>query len=333
MGLVLPLALALSAFLALNVGANNSGVSFGAAYGAGARTKKEALILISIFVLLGAIISGAPVIETMGKSIVPDTVLSSQMGLVLIVLLISIFFITWANILKIPVATTHAIVCAIAGVGLYMKALDTDKLLEVVGWWVVTPLIAFTINFLLGKYLYFKTLKFLTDRYSEGSIFKIFSIFLTISGAFVAFSAGANNSANAAGPLVGMGLMTSTTGALLAGIGMSIGALLFGGRVLETVGKEIAEICILRAVSVELIAGTLILLASIKGIPVSLAEIITSGIIGFSCALHGFKETFDNKHVIRIGFFWLVVPFIAIGVSFALCAAYFKFGLPEALGF
>ncbi len=325
MDLILPISIVLSVFLALNIGANNSAASMATAYGAGVRTKREATIMIAVFAILGAVLAGAPVVKTLGKGLVPGEMFSAHIGLVLIIFIIATFFISWANIARVPVATTHAIVCAIVGVGLYSKSLNTGKFFEIVLWWVATPLIALVVNYLVAKYLYFRTLKFLTDRYSEGIINKILTILITISGIFVAFSAGANNSANAVGPLVGLGLMSPGIGALMAGIAMGVGALLLGGRVLDSVGKGITEICILRAVSVEFTGATLILLASIFGVPVSLAEIVTSGIIGFSLAQQGFSVTAQNRHVVRIAFFWFVIPFIAVGLGYLMSSLYFHY--------
>ncbi len=327
MDLILPISIALAAFLALNIGANNSAASMATAYGAGVRTKREATIIIAVFALLGAIIAGAPVVNTLGKGLVPGEILSQHVGLVLVIFFIAIVFVSWANVARVPIATTHAIVCAIAGVGLYAKSLHTDKFIEILIWWVSAPLVAWVINFLVAKYLYFRTLKYLTDRYDEQVINRVLTVLITISGTFLAFSAGANNSANAVGPLVGLGLINSFSGAVLAGIAMAIGAVLLGGRVLETVGKEITEICVLRAVSVEFTGAGLILAASIFGIPVSIAEIVTSGIIGFSCAQQGFGETAKNRHVVRIAFFWLIIPIVAIGMGYFLSSLYFDYGV------
>ncbi len=331
MDLILISAIVLAAFLALNIGANNSAASMATAYGAGVRTKKQAVIIIAVFALLGAIIAGAPVVKTLGNGLVPSEVLSSNIGLVLIIFIIASIFVTWANVAKVPIATTHAIVCAIAGVGLYSSALHTDKFFEILAWWVAAPLVAWVINFLMAKYLYFRTLKFLTERYSEKSINGILTILITISGTFLAFSAGANNSANAVGPLVGLGLIGTYQGAIIAGVAMGVGAILFGGRVLETVGKEITEICILRAVSVEFTGAALILGASVFGIPVSIAEIITSGIIGFSCAQQGFGVTAKNRHVLKIAFFWIVIPFVAVAMGYGMTSIYFNYGVGDFL--
>ena len=331
MSIFVIVAIILSVFLALNIGANNSAASMATSYGAGVRSKKQAVILIAIFALLGAIVAGAPVVQTMGKGIVPAEVLASNSGLILIVLLIAIIFITWANIAKIPIATTHAIVCAIAGIGLYANSLNTDKLVYIIIWWVAGPVIAFLINFIIAKFFYFKIIHYLATSFPEKRVNVILTIFVTISGIFLAFSGGANNSANAVGPLVGLGVLTSSTGAILAGVAMGVGAILLGGRVLETVGKEITEICLIRAISVEFTGATIILLASFSGVPVSIAEIITSGIIGFSCAQHGFGVTAKNRHVVRIAFFWFVIPFVAIALSYALSSLYFSYGFAEAI--
>lgn len=333
MNVVLPIAIALSTLLALNIGANNSAASMATAYGAGARSKKEAVILIAVFALLGAFLAGARVIKTLSGGLVPESVLSSHLELVLIVLIIAIFFISWANIIRIPIATTHAIVCAVAGVGLYSHALNEKKFFEIVGWWVITPFVAWSLNYLVGKYLYFRTLKFLTDRYSENGIRRILGFLITASGCSVAFSAGSNHAATSIGPLVGMGFINPSFGAILAGLGMGLGAILLGGRVLETVGKEITEICTLRAVSVELVGATLMLLASVFGIPVSLSEITTAGVIGFSCANQGFSATAENRHVARIALFWFVIPFFAVGASYMLSSLSFKYGVTAMLGF
>ena len=97
-------------------------------------------------------------------------------------------------------------------------------------------------------------------------------------------------------------------------------------------GKQITDICILRAVSVEFVGASIIIIASVFGIPVSLAEIVTSGIIGFSCANQGFTATARNNHLLRIAFFWFLVPFFAVAASYFMSSLYFKCGVAAMLG-
>ncbi len=333
MSVLLILIIVLSGFLALNIGANNSAASMATSYGAGVRSKRQAVWLIAIFAVLGAIIAGAPVVETIGKGIVPAETLSSDIGFILIILLLGIGFIAWANVARTPIATTHAIVCAIVGIGLYTQTLDYDSFFRVLKWWIVAPIVAWIINFVVAKFFYFKIVHYLASNFPEKKVNKILTVLITISGTFIAFSGGANNSANAIGPIVSLGIIDSFPGAILAGIAMGVGAILLGGRVLETLGKKITEICIIRAISVEFTAAIIILLASIYGIPVSIAEIVTAGVVGFSCAQHGFGETARNSHVVKIGFFWFVVPIIAVGVSYYISLIYVKYELFSLLSF
>ncbi|MEK6546539.1 MAG: inorganic phosphate transporter [Nitrospinota bacterium] len=320
MELIHIIAIIISFLLAMNIGASNSAAEMAAAYGAGARTKKEAVTLIAIFAILGAIISGGAVIKTLGSGLVPGKTFSETFATVFIVIFVATLFITFANYFKSPIATTHAIVCSIVGIGLYTGGLNTKKFLYIAAWWVLTPSVSFILNYLVGKYLYFRILHRLTTLGSEEKINKLLSILITLSGCYVAFSAGSNNAANAVGAIVGADVISSSTGAIMAGLGMGLGAILFGGRILDSVGKGITEIGIVRAISIETTGATIIYIASLMGIPVSLNETITSGIIATSCARAGFRKTAKNEHVLRILFFWFVAPFLAIALSYGLTA-------------
>lgn len=320
MELIHIIAIIISFLLAMNIGASNSAAEMAAAYGAGARTKREAVILIAVFAILGAIISGGAVIKTLGSGLVPGKTFSETFATVFIVIFVATLFITFANYFKSPIATTHAIVCSIVGIGLYTGGLNTKKFFYIAAWWVLTPSVSFILNYLVGKYLYFRILHRLTTLGSEEKINKLLSILITLSGCYVAFSAGSNNAANAVGAIVGADVISLSTGAVMAGLGMGLGAILFGGRILDSVGKGITEIGIVRAISIETTGATIIYIASLMGIPVSLNETITSGIIATSCARAGFRKTAKNEHVLRILFFWFVAPFLAIALSYGLTA-------------
>jgi PiT family inorganic phosphate transporter/sulfate permease len=170
----------------------------------------------------------------------------------------------------------------------------------------------------MGKYLYTDILVWLADHSSsEASIKKLLSVLLTISGCYVAYSAGANNAANAVGPFVGAGFMDPLWGAVLGGIAIGFGALLMGGRVLDTVGKEITELCIIRATFVEFTSAIIVHVASILGVPVSLGEIVAAGVIGIGCANSG-MHLVKGEVVKKIMIAWVVSPLLAGIVALAL---------------
>ncbi|MCX9014864.1 MAG: inorganic phosphate transporter [Candidatus Methanoperedens sp.] len=314
-------AIAVAIFMGVNIGGNNAAASMGAAYGAKARTKLQAVALISVFSLLGAVLNGGEVIKTLGSGILPaGTILLEGAVVAVGAAGITIFL---ANIIRLPISTSQAAVGAIIGIGIFYDAakINMDKISEIVAWWIVTPILAWFLAYIVGKYLYTEVLIWLADHSdSEESIRKFLNILLTVSGSYVAYSAGANNAANAVGPFVGAGVVTSFNGAVLGGLAIGLGALLMGGRVLDTVGKEITELCVIRATFVEFIAAGIVHAASILGIPVSLGEIVTAGVIGIGCANSG-MHIMKGETVKKIAMAWIISPLLAGTMAYVLMVA------------
>ncbi len=312
-------AVAVAIFMGLNIGGNNAAAAMGAAYGAKVRTKYQAVLLIGTFSFLGAVLSGGEVIKTLGSGILPEGSLLLQGAIVAVgAAAITVFL---ANVLRIPVSTSQASVGSLVGIGLFLGAskLNIHTLGTIVVWWVVTPLFAWVLAYLMGKYLYTDILIWIADHgESEASIKKTLSILLTISGSYVAYTAGANHAGIVVGPFVGAdNTISAFYGAVLGGLAIGLGALLMGGRILDTMGNDICELCVIRATFVEFVAAIIVHLATILGIPVSLGEIVTAGVIGIGCAnsgMHIIKSTTVKKILIA----WFISPLIAGSVAFAL---------------
>ena len=316
-------AVGLGALLSANVGANNSAAEMGAAYGAGIRSKRAALTLIAIFAFLGAVTAGIPVIKTLGGGLVPTSVCASHVAAsVFLVMTLAVLYDGLANWLGTPVPTTHAVVCGIVGVGLAFGALNLKKFAAIVGWWIAGPFISFGVNYLFEKSLYFRVLERLTRRlHSQEAISGLLGALVTVTGCYIAYSGGANGAAKGIGPVVGAGLLQAGPAAAIAGASISVGALLWGGRVLDTVGRKITEIGVLRAIVLEFAAATLMLAAAGSGIPLSITETVTAGVIGVSAARHGWRETRENEHVARILAFWVAGPVVITATAWALARA------------
>ena len=311
-------AFAVALFMGLNIGGNNAAAAMGAAYGAKVRTKYQAVMLIGVFSLLGAMFSGGEVIKTLGSGILPrGTILLDGAIVAVGAAGVTVFL---ANVLRIPVSTSQAAVGAVVGIGFFYGAsrINTPLLGYIISWWVVTPILAWLLAYLMGKYLYTNVLIWLADHAeSEASIRKSLNVLLTFSGCYVAYSAGANNAANAVGPFVGAGVIPSFYGAVFGGIAIGFGALLMGGRVLDTVGNEICELCVIRAAFVEITSAIIVHVASILGVPVSLGEIVAAGVIGIGCANSG-MHIVKSDTVKKIVIAWVVSPLLAGTLAFGL---------------
>ncbi|VVB89352.1 Phosphate transporter family protein [uncultured archaeon] len=316
--LTLLAALAVALFMGINIGGNNAAAAMGAAYGAKVRTKYQAVVLIGVFAVLGAALSGGEVIKTLGSGILPSGTILIEGAIIAVGASAATIFL--ANLLRIPISTSQVAVGSVVGIGFFYGAskLNTVLLGKIVIWWVVTPVVAWLLAYLMGKYLYTNILVWLADHHdSEASIRKSLNVLLTISGCYVAFSAGANHAGIIVGPFVGAGEIPSYSGAVFAGLAIGFGALLMGGRILDTVGKDICELCVIRAVFVEFTSAIIVHAASIYGIPVSLGEIVASGIIGIGCANSGMHIVKSNT-VKKILIAWVISPLLAGVMAFAL---------------
>ena len=146
-------------FLGWSLGANDAANVFGTAVGTRMVRFKTAAIICSIFVILGAIISGAGTTETLGKLGAINALPGAFAACVAAG--ISVYLMTKAGL---PVSTTQAIVGAIVGWNLYTgSATNIKVLITILGTWVLCPVIAgliamgfftFTKNFILKRKLH-----------------------------------------------------------------------------------------------------------------------------------------------------------------------------------
>lgn len=124
---------------------------------------------------------------------------------------------------------------------------------------------------------------------------KIFGYLQIMSACLMAFAHGANDVANAIGPL-SAALTILTTGQLaagtaiptwilaLGGVGIVIGLATWGWRVIETIGRKITELTPTRGFSAEFGAAATILIASRLGMPISTTHTLVGSVIGVGLA-------------------------------------------------
>jgi PiT family inorganic phosphate transporter len=124
---------------------------------------------------------------------------------------------------------------------------------------------------------------------------KIFAILQIITASYVAFAHGANDVANAIGPLAAIfhiaktGTVAMTVHVpigvlLLGGVGIVVGLATFGYRVIETIGRKITEITPSRGFSAEFATATTVLICSKLGIPISTTHTLVGSVLGVGLA-------------------------------------------------
>ena len=304
------IAIAISLFFAMNIGASGAAASMGVAYGAGAIKKaRHALIICAIGVFAGAVLGGGEVVKTISSGIMPQEYITVKVVIIILISATSSLFL--ANVLGIPLSTSEVTVGAVVGVGIAYQVLYVKSLLVIMSFWVIIPIIAFVSAFVFGKLLYKVQRKgYIKDR-------PILTVLLVLAGFSEAFSAGMNNVANAVGPLVGAGVMNVTNGIWIGGAFVALGAVLLGKRVLETNGKKILRFEKTEGILISSTGAVLVGISSVFGLPVPLTQVTSSAIIGMGVAKNGTQVFHKNivKKIIRI---WVVSPIFSLAISYFL---------------
>ena len=152
------LAAAFGLFMAWGIGANDVANAMATSVGSKALTIKQAILVAAIFEFAGAVLAGGAVTSTIRKGIVDADLLSGAPELLVYGMLAALLAAgTWLLIASRngwPVSTTHSIVGAIVGfaaVGIGVDAVQWGKVGTIVMSWVVSPVTAGFIAYLIYR--------------------------------------------------------------------------------------------------------------------------------------------------------------------------------------
>ena len=323
-------------FLGWSLGANDAANVFGTAVGTRMIRFKTAAFICSIFVILGAIISGGGTTETLGKLGAINALPGAFAACVAAGL--SVYTMTKFGL---PVSTTQAIVGAIIGWNLYTGSqINIKVLVTILSTWILCPIIAGVIAMLFysitKKFIQSGKLHILRlDAYTRTA--------LVLAGAFGAYSLGANNIANVMGVFVPISPFTDINILnififsskeqlfLLGGIAIAIGVFTYSKRVMFTVGNDLLKLSPVAAFIVVISHSIVLFLFASQGIssflqsinlpsiplvPVSSSQAVVGGIIGIGLLKGGKEVKWSIAGKISIG--WFALPVIAALMSFMI---------------
>ena len=135
---------------------------------------------------------------------------------------------------------------------------------------------------------------------------RLFTIPLIFSAALLSFAHGANDVANAVGPLAGvLDVLTEGNGGAkvaiplwvmaIGAVGIAVGLALFGPKLIRTVGSEITELDRSRAFCIALAAAITVIVASQLGMPISSTHVALGAVFGV-----GFLREYLEKRLGRV---------------------------------
>jgi PiT family inorganic phosphate transporter len=316
-------------FLGWSLGANDAANVFGTAVGTQMIRFSTAAVICSVFVILGAVISGGGAAHTLGRLGAVNALPGSFMAALSAA--VSVYLMTK---LGLPVSTTQAIVGGILGWNLFSETrTDVTTLTTILSTWIICPILAAVFAIILfqlvNKLLSVAQLHLLrTDAYTR--------LGLLLAGAFGAYSLGANNIANVMGVFIpsspftdfsvaGLFSVSSTQQLfLLGGLAIAVGVVTYSKRVMTTVGGRLLPLSPVAA-WVVVVAHSLVLfvfaseglealllragLPTIPLVPVSSSQAVVGAVIGIGILKSGRMVQWSVLGSIGLG--WVATPILA----------------------
>jgi PiT family inorganic phosphate transporter len=320
--------------LGWSLGANDAANVFGTAVGTRMVRFGTAAVVCSVFVILGAVISGAGAAHTLG-ALGSVNALAGAFTAALAAAGTVYVMTKWG----LPVSTSQAIVGAIIGWNLFSgSATDSQTLVKIVATWIACPilagLIAVPLLKLVAHALRIAKLHLLRlDAYTR--------LALLFAGAFGSYSLGANNIGNVMGVFIDVSPFTGFSVAglfnltsiqqlfLIGAIAIAVGVFTYSKRVMLTVGTGILPITPVAA-WVVVIAHSIVLflfasqglehmlassgLPTIPLVPVSSSQAVVGAVVGLGL-MRGGRDV-DWRLVGNIAAGWVTTPLISGVVCF-----------------
>jgi PiT family inorganic phosphate transporter len=299
------------AYVGWNIGANDTANCIGTTVGCGLISFRKAAILVSVFVIIGAMLQGQHVMKTISKGIVNAEL---DYMAVCVVLICSGFFVTLATFYRIPTSTSQAIVGGVVGIGLAVGAeVNFAKFILIAESWIICPVLVMILSYSLMHLVVLVLRRF----QSRSLLFQHAFGWLAIASAcYVAYSMGANNAGNAVGPIANLDIFPPQLLLFISGVSIAIGALTYGKKVADTVGKGITQLDIPGAFVAQVSSAFGMHLFSLFGIPVSTSSAIVGAVVGVGLVKGA--RSISKKTIITILVGWVSTPALAGSFSFLL---------------
>ncbi len=296
-------------YVGWNIGANDTANCIGTTIGCGLISFRQAVILVVIFTMLGAVLQGDHVMKTIGKGIVKSELNATA---IFIAMVCSGFFVTLATFYRIPTSTSQAVVGGVVGIGLAVGAdINYAKLFVIAESWIVCPVLVMGLAFLMNHLVTFVLRKI---RMSTLLMQNTLGRLAILSACYLAYAMGANNAGNAVGPIANLGLINPMLLLVVGGLAIAVGAATYGKRVADTVGKGITPLDVKGAFVAQFSSAIGMHLFSVLGIPVSTSSAIVGAVIGVGL-VKGARAV-SQKTLLTILAGWVLTPILAATTAF-----------------
>jgi len=296
--------------IAFGIGSNDTSNALGICIGCGVIKLRRALIVFGCFVLIGILVQGQKVMETVGKDLV-----AVNLPILSISLSVAALLIIVSNWKRLPLSTHQVIIGSITGSAVASgAAVNFTAMIEIVVSWIVSPVVAFFTSLLL-----YKAMEKTISKLSLFRIEKILRTLLLFSGILIAYNTGANELATILGPVIHSGLIEQLRASLVGSLFVFLGAVILSHRVIETIGKGITTLDPYSGFAAQFGAGMCVLFFTSLGMPISTTYCIIGSISGVGMSKG--METVKFGLIRKIMANWVIAPSLAFLLSFLIMRA------------
>lgn len=279
MELITLFALTAAMFMGVSIGASSVAPSFAPVNSSGRSNVMRLALLAGIFAFLGSVLQGQNVAETVGSGILFGSITTFQAASIL---LVGAGLVIISVLTDYPMPTAFTVIGAVIGSGIgFGNTLNFGEIVMVVGFWLATPLFALVTAYIFARLIR----KFVPKEGSE----RVINYLLLVSGAYVAYTAGAASVGLAVGPLQSTGIPANGL-LFVGGISILIGSWMISPRIIKAVAYDYSNVGPRRSVAALAASGILAQIGVQIGAPVSFNLAIVAAVIG-----SGLVEGTGNK--------------------------------------
>ena len=337
MGIIGFIFLSSGLFLGWSLGAQDASNVFGTAVATRMVRFKTAALVCSIFVTLGAVISGVGTADTLGSLGEVNAI-----GGAFVTAFSAAFTACVVSKIGLTISVSQAVVGAVIGWNWFSQSVtDTDSLVKMAGTWVACPVISGLLAIPLFAF-FSKISKRIKLSLLQRDV--LLRAALIVTGAFGSYSLGANNMANVVGVFVPVvpfadfmlfGYKVTAIHQLffVGSVAVSIGVYTYSYKVMMTVGKGLMPLTPFAAWVVVLCQGVVLFLFASEGlehflashglptiplVPVSSTQAVIGAVLGIG--LYKGSKNIRWKTLWKIMISWVAAPVIT-----AVCCFIFLF--------
>lgn len=297
------LVLAALAF-AWSMGAHYTGACMGMPYATGSIGLRPALALMALLTLIGASFLSHRVLTHIGGGIITGRL---QVIPAIIVIGVAFLLTTLFTQLRIPSSTIQILVFSLVGTALPLGlGIDWNAILRLGVLWVLAPVIACAIGFLLTE------LFDLVPAFEARGQASVIGQALVAVGALASLAMGANDVSNATAVFLSVHFSGPLLAGVIGGAGLAIGVLTWGRPLLERVAFDVVRMDLKMATAAQLVQALVVLTAVGFGYFTSMNQALIGAMAGTGLARG--RQTIETRVVLGIIRGWIIGP----GAGFAL---------------